>query len=70
MKISCFILKGFNTVFMAMLTQKDAEFEIYDFNTVFLAMLTQKDAEFEIYDFNTVFWWLKVILPMQRHYQI
>ena len=34
------------------------------------AMLTQKDAEFEIYDFNTVFWWLKVILPMQRHYQI
>ena len=50
MKISCFILKGFNTVFMA--------------------MLTQKDAEFEIYDFNTVFWWLKVILPMQRHYQI
>ena len=35
-----------------------------------MAMLTQKDAEFEIYDFNTVFWWLKVILPMQRHYQI
>jgi len=34
-----------------------------------MAMLTQKDAEFEIYDFNTVFW-LKVILPMQRHYQI
>ena len=53
-----------------MLTQKDAEFEIYDFNTVFWAMLTQKDAEFEIYDFNTVFGWLKVILPMQRHYQI
>lgn len=35
-----------------------------------MAMLTQKDAEFEIYDFNTVFWWLKVILPMQSHYQI
>ena len=50
MKISCFTSK--------------------DFNTVFMAMLTQKDAEFEIYDFNTVFWWLKVILPMQRHYQI
>ena len=60
----------FNSIKTAMLTQKDAEFEIYDFNTVFMAMLTQKDAEFEIYDFNTVFWWLKVILPMQRHYQI
>ena len=43
---------------------------VIDFNSIKMAMLTQKDAEFEIYDFNTVFWWLKVILPMQRHYQI
>ena len=43
---------------------------VIDLNSIKTAMLTQKDAEFEIYDFNTVFWWLKVILPMQRHYQI
>lgn len=43
---------------------------VIDFNSIKTAMLTQKDAEFEIYDFNTVFWWLKVILPMQSHYQI
>lgn len=45
-------------------------FLILALNSKKKAMLTQKDAEFEIYDFNTVFWWLKVILPMQRHYQI
>ena len=43
---------------------------VIDFNSIKTAMLTQKDAKLEIYDFNTAFWWLKVILPMQRHYQI
>ena len=43
---------------------------VIDFNSIKTAMLNQKEAEFEIYDFNTVFWLLKVILPMQRHYQI
>ena len=28
----------FNSIKTAMLTQKDAEFEIYDFNTVFLVV--------------------------------